>query len=69
MLRNLQILRKRNFAYLYIESGGKLSDFTPTDEYQLHKELESNAKYLRFKQSEHADFTCIPSILNSSKKV
>lgn len=61
-------IEKRKFAYLYLESGDKLNDFTPTDEYQLHKELESNAKYLRFKQSEHADFTCIPSILSSSKK-
>ncbi|MEP3385886.1 MAG: carboxypeptidase-like regulatory domain-containing protein, partial [Flavobacteriaceae bacterium] len=61
-------IEKRKFAYLYLESGDKLNDFTPTDEYQLHKELESNAKYLRFKESEHADFTCIPSILSSSKK-
>ena len=61
-------IEKRKFDYLYLESGDKLNDFTPTDEYQLHKELESNAKYLRFKQSEHADFTCIPSILSSSKK-
>ncbi|WP_158594595.1 carboxypeptidase-like regulatory domain-containing protein [Ulvibacterium marinum] len=61
-------IEKQKFAYLYLESGDKLNDFTPTDEYQLHKELESNAKYLRFKQSEHADFTCIPSILSSSKK-
>ena len=61
-------IEKQKFAYLYLESGDKLNDFTPTDEYQLHKELESNAKYLRFKESEHADFTCIPSILSNSGK-
>ena len=61
-------IEQRDFAYLYLESGDKLNDFTPTDEYQLHKKLDPDAKYLRFKQSEHADFNCIPSILSSTKK-
>jgi len=61
-------IEKQDFAYLYLESGDKLNDFTPTDEYQLHKKLEADAKYLRFKESEHADFTSIPSILSSSRK-
>jgi len=63
---NLLNPEKQNIKYLYLESGDKLKDFTPTNEYNYYKKLNSEKYYLRFKNSTHADFTCIPSILNSS---
>ncbi len=58
---------KQNIKYLYFESGDKLDEFTPTGEYHYFKKLTSEKYYLRFTNSLHADFTCIPSILKSSK--
>ncbi len=57
---------KQSIKYLYFESGDKLDDFTPTKEYHYFKKLASEKYYLRFKNSTHADFTCIPAILKSS---
>ena len=57
----------QNIKYLYFESGDKLDDFTPTKEYNYFKKLNSEKYYLRFKNSTHADFTCIPAILKSSE--
>ncbi len=54
-------------AYLYFESGDKLDDFTPTEEYHFYKKLDSEKYYLRFENSEHANFSCIPAILNTSE--
>lgn len=57
----------QNIKYLYLESGDKLDEFQPSKEYNYFKNLNSEKYYLRFKNSVHADFTCIPSILNASK--
>ena len=53
-------------SYLYLESGDKLNDFNPVSEYSYYKMLPSEKKYLRFLEGKHADFLCIPSILNAS---
>ena len=52
-----------NISYLYFESGDKLDDFVPTGEFHFYKQLQTEKYYLRFEDSSHADFTCIPSIL------
>lgn len=57
----------QNLSYLYLESGDKLDEFTPTYIYDYYKKLKSEKRYLRYTNSEHADFTCIPSILNASE--
>ena len=57
----------QRFTYLYLESGDKLDDFHPTSVYDYFKKLDTEKYYLRFTNSSHADFTCIPSILHSSK--
>jgi len=57
----------QDISYLYFESGDKLNEFTPTAEYHYYKKLNSDKHYLRFKNSEHANFVCIPSILEASK--
>lgn len=64
---NLLDTENQSIAYLYLESGDKLNEFTPTDEYHYYKKLNSEKYYLRFKNSEHANFVCIPSILDSSE--
>lgn len=64
---NLLNPENQNIKYLYFESGDKLDDFTPTSEFHYFKKLNSEKYYLRFKNSTHADFVCIPSILNSSE--
>lgn len=67
-IQNSGLLNPQNqqVKYLYMESGDKLVDFTPTEEYHYFKQLTSEKYYLRFKNSEHAHFVCIPSILESS---
>ena len=56
-----------DISYLYFESGDKIDEFIPTSEYHYFKGLESEKYYLRFKNSMHSDFTCIPYILKSSE--
>lgn len=56
----------QNIKYLYLESGDKLEEFQPLKDYNYFRELNTEKYYLRFKQSTHDDFTCIPSILESS---
>ena len=58
----------QNLSYLYIESGDKLNEFTPSSVYNYYEKLNSRKHYLRFTNSEHADFICIPSILKASQK-
>ncbi len=58
---------EKNISYLYYESGDKLSEFKPSGEYNYYRKLNSEKYYLRFKNSTHADFTCIPSILKASQ--
>ena len=53
--------------YLYLESGDKLDEFDPTKEFNYFLALNSKKYYLRFTNSQHADFTCIPSILEASE--
>ncbi len=53
--------------YLYLESGNKLNEFEPTHEYNYYNKIDTNKFYLRFKNSSHIDFTCIPSILKTSE--
>lgn len=57
----------QDMKYLYLESGDKLDEFHPFKEFNYFKKLDSEKYYLRFKNSSHADFTCIPSILNASE--
>jgi len=57
---------KQDIAFLYLESGDKLDNFKPTAEYNYYRQLTTEKYYLRFKNSTHADFTCIPSILSST---
>ncbi|MEE1961887.1 carboxypeptidase-like regulatory domain-containing protein [Allomuricauda taeanensis] len=53
--------------YLYLESGDKLDEFQPSKDFNYFRQLNSEKYYLRFKKGVHADFTCIPSILEASK--
>ena len=55
--------KELNTSYLYFESGDKLDDFIPTGEFHYYKQLQTEKYYLRYEDSTHADFTCIPSIL------
>lgn len=57
----------QNVPYLYFESGDKLNDFTPISEFNYYKKFNSDKYYLRFKNSGHSFFVCIPSILKASK--
>jgi len=59
--------KTQNVKYLYLESGDKLDEFQPSKDYNYFRELNSEKYYLRFTKSTHADFTCIPAILESSK--
>ena len=53
-------------SYLYFESGDKLDEFTPEKVYSYFDLLNSEKYYLRFTNSAHTDFSCIPYILESS---
>ncbi|MEM1257318.1 MAG: carboxypeptidase-like regulatory domain-containing protein, partial [Bacteroidota bacterium] len=55
----------QKMSYLYFESGDKLDDFIPTHEVHYFKTLNSDKYYLRFKNSEHTNFSCIPSVLKA----
>jgi len=55
-------------SYLYFESGDKLEEYLPIRTYNYFEKLNSEKYYLRFKNSTHADFTCIPSILNATEE-
>lgn len=55
-------------SYLYFESGDKLDEYRPERVYNYFEKLKSEKYYLRFTNSTHADFTCIPSILNASEE-
>jgi hypothetical protein len=59
--------KTQNVKYLYLESGDKLDEFQPSKDYNYFRELNSERYYLRFTNSTHADFTCIPAILESSE--
>ncbi|MCB0447186.1 MAG: carboxypeptidase-like regulatory domain-containing protein, partial [Gelidibacter sp.] len=59
--------KTQNVKYLYLESGDKLDEFQPSKDYNYFRKLNSEKYYLVFTNSTHADFTCIPSILESSE--
>ncbi|WP_299436525.1 carboxypeptidase-like regulatory domain-containing protein [uncultured Maribacter sp.] len=63
---NVLLPTVQNLDYLYLESGDKLDEFTTEKEFHYFKQLETPKHYLRFTNSQHADFTCIPSILKST---
>ncbi len=65
---NLLDPKSQTFDYLYLESGDKVDEFRPTSEYHYYKEFDNEKYYLRFANSTHSDFVCIPSILNSSEE-
>ena len=65
---NLLSTGNQDIRYLYFESGDKIDDFVPSNEYHYFKKLNAQKYYLRFTNSSHADFVCIPSILNSSQQ-
>lgn len=64
---NLLLPTKQKLNYLYLESGDKLSEFTAVKEFNYYQKSDGPKHYLRFTNSQHADFTCIPSILKSSE--
>jgi len=58
---------KTTAAYLYMESGNKLDEFTPTGEYHYFKKNNSQKTYLRFVDSKHEDYASIAWALKSSE--
>ncbi|MGS2727526.1 carboxypeptidase-like regulatory domain-containing protein [Psychroserpens sp. BH13MA-6] len=58
--------KNSDFKYLYLESGDKLNEFEPSRKYDYFQELDTEKYYLCFKNSQHIDFSCIPSILEAS---
>jgi len=59
---------KTNVAYLYIESGDKLDEFTPTGEYHYFKKINSSKNYMRFTNSKHEDFGSIAWALKTTER-
>lgn len=59
---------KTSAAYLYLESGNKLDEFTPTGEYHYFKKISSPKKYLRITNSLHEDFGSLLWALKVSQK-
>ncbi|WP_396637863.1 alpha/beta fold hydrolase [Maribacter sp. R77961] len=58
---------KTNAAYLYIESGDKLDEFTPTGEYHYFKKINTSKNYMRFTNSKHDDFGSIAWALKTTE--
>lgn len=54
-------------AYLYIESGDKLDEFTPTGEYHYFKNSNTSKSYMRFTNSKHEDFGSIAWALKTTE--
>jgi len=63
---NLIHPEKTTSAYLHIEAGDRLDEFTPTDEYHYYKKINSNKYYLRLVDSKHEDFGSIAWALKKS---
>ena len=53
-------------AYFYLESGNKLNGFEPLNKYDYYAQKEGEKQYIRFMNSTHEDFSCLPSLLNTS---
>ena len=58
----------KSCPYLYLESGTKLVEFTPTDVYDYFKKVNAPKNYLRFVDGNHEDFSSITSILEASDR-
>ena len=56
----------KSCPYLYMESGSKLTDFTPTGVYDYFKKVSAPKHYLRFVDSRHEDFSSFLTILEVS---
>jgi len=65
---NLIHPEKTNAAYLQMESGNKLDEFTPTGEYHYFKKINTEKKYLRFTNSKHEDFGSIAWALKTTER-
>ncbi len=57
---------KTRAAFLHLEAGDRLDEFTPTDEYCYYKKISSPAHYLRFLESRHEDFGSIAWALETN---
>ncbi len=55
-------------SYLYLESGDKWEEFTPTDEFHYYKKLSSEKYYLRLNNSKHEDFGSLAWGLKTSEE-
>jgi pimeloyl-ACP methyl ester carboxylesterase len=58
----------RTISYLYLGSENSLMDSVPGDEFNYYRRVHGNKYFLRLAESRHEDFSCIPYILNASKK-
>tara|TARA_R100000935_G_scaffold45914_1_gene69096 strand:- start:453 stop:2372 length:1920 start_codon:yes stop_codon:yes gene_type:complete len=58
--------QKHNINYLYLESDNKLDHFKPTKKTDYFKSSGLEKHYVRFKNSTHAEFSSIPSILSTA---
>ena len=65
--KNLLNPAAQTLNYMYLESGDKLDEYVPTSSYNYFEKLNTEKYYLRYTDSKHADFLCIPSILNVSE--
>ncbi|TRX48704.1 hypothetical protein FNH22_28495 [Fulvivirga sp. M361] len=65
--KNLLNPAAQTLKYMYLESGDKLDEYTPSASYNYFEKLNAEKYYLRYKDSKHVDFLCIPSILNVSE--
>ena len=59
---------KTQAAFLHLEAGDRLAEFTPTDEYCYYKKINSPMRYLRFLESRHEDFGSIAWALETTSQ-
>ncbi len=60
--------QKTTSAFLHIEAGDRLDEFTPTGEYHYFKKINSPKNYLRFLKSKHEDFGSIAWALKTTEE-
>jgi len=67
-IHNSSVLKPKTnkSTYFYLESGNKLNGFEPLDKYDYYAQKEGEKQYIRFINSTHEDFSCLPSLLNTS---
>ena len=59
---------KRKISYLYLGSENNLKDSVPDDKFNYYERVQGNKYFLRLAETRHEDFSCIPYLLNFSKK-